>query len=66
MSDRQAEIAAETQTLKNIADSLVEVNADLSVAKAVEKVKETQKQTTPRKTWICIVMLHRNLYLQKP
>ncbi|MBE5705435.1 MAG: hypothetical protein EGR78_00385, partial [Erysipelotrichaceae bacterium] len=43
MSNRQAEITAETQTLKNIADSLVEVNADLSVAKAVEKVKETQK-----------------------
>lgn len=49
MSDRQAEITAETQTLKNIADSLVEVNADLSVAKAVEKVKETQKADDTKK-----------------
>ena len=49
MSDRQAEITAETQTLKNIADSLVEVNADLSVAKAVEKVKETQKADDAKK-----------------
>lgn len=49
MSDRQAEIIAETQTLKNIADSLVEVNADLSVAKAVEKVKETQKADDTKK-----------------
>lgn len=49
MSDRQAEITAETQTLKNIANSLVEVNADLSVAKAVEKVKETQKADDTKK-----------------
>ena len=32
-----------------IADSLVEVNADLSVAKAVEKVKETQKADDTKK-----------------